>query len=176
MEARAPQSVPHLLETYLHRIESFLQQLVRHAGFSLQFSVRKNETQAEDLETPDYIVEFTGHDADLLLERHAALLEALEYLVLKAVRLDEGSVGKISFDCRDYRRLRAEELRLTAQVAADRVVETGEPFPLNPMTPRERRIVHLALRDQQQVRTVSEGKGPERRVVIHPATTSRNQR
>ncbi len=176
MEAQASQSAPHPLETYLPKIESLLQLLIRQGGFSLRFSVQKREVEVDDLETPDYVVEFSGHDTDLLLEKHAALLEALEYLVLRAVRLEEESVGKISFDCEDYRRLRAEELRLTAQVAADRVVETGDPFPLNPMSPRERRIVHLALRDRPQVRTESEGKGSERRVVIHPAAASAHRR
>jgi spoIIIJ-associated protein len=62
-----------------------------------------------------------------------------------------------------------EELRLMAQVAAERVIDTGDPFTLNPMNPRERRIVHLALRDRPEVRTQSEGMGPERKVVIFPA-------
>jgi spoIIIJ-associated protein len=57
-------------------------------------------------------------------------------------------------------------------MAAERVIETGEAFPLNPMSPRERRLVHLALRDQPQVRTESEGTGPERRVVILPSSPS----
>ncbi len=87
----------------------------------------------------------------------------------KAVRLPEDHFGKVSFDCQDWRRLRTEELKLTAQVAAERVIETGDPFTLSPMNPRERRIIHLALRDQSQVRTVSEGFGPERKVVIRPA-------
>ena len=175
MEAQAAQSAPHPVETYLPKIESLLRQLILYAGFELRFSVRRNETESKGLETPDFVVDLSGRDADLLLEKHAALLEALEFVVLKAVRLDEESFGKITFDCEDFRRLRVEELRLTAQVAADRVVETGDAFPLSPMTPRERRIVHLALRDRPQVRTVSEGKGPDRRVVILPTSPSGNR-
>ena len=56
-----------------------------------------------------------------------------------------------------------------AQVAAERVIDTGDPFALSPMNSRERRIIHLALRDRPQVRTQSEGVGPERKVVIYPA-------
>jgi spoIIIJ-associated protein len=105
------------------------------------------------------------------LERNGALLDALEHVVLKAVRLPAEHLGKIGFDCNDWRRLRTEELRLTAQVAAERVVESGDPFALSPMTPRERRIIHLALRDRTDLRTASEGRGPERRVVILPVPT-----
>jgi len=94
--------------------------------------------------------------------------------VLKAVRLDEDHFGKIAFDCEDWRRLRLEELRLMAQVAAERVIETGDAFPLGPMSPRERRIIHLALRDQPRVRTLSEGTGADRKVVIMPASAPKS--
>jgi spoIIIJ-associated protein len=92
-------------------------------------------------------------------------------VLLKAVRLEEEYFGRLTFDCEDWRRLRAEELKLTAQIAAQRVEETGDPFTLSPMSPRERRIVHLALRDRPQVRTASEGVGAERKVVILPAAS-----
>jgi spoIIIJ-associated protein len=95
-------------------------------------------------------------------------LDALEHVVLKAARLREEHLGKFAFECNDWRRQRVEELKLTAQVAAERVVGSGAPFALGPMNPRERRIIHLALRDRPDLRTVSEGVGPERKVVILP--------
>jgi spoIIIJ-associated protein len=58
---------------------------------------------------------------------------------------------------------------LTAQVAAERVIDTGDPFTLSPMSPRERRVIHLALKGHSQVLTKSEGMGAERKVVIVPA-------
>lgn len=158
------------LETYLEPIQSLLRQVIERAGFELNFAVRKGEPAEDGPESPEFVVDFSGPEADLLLEKNAALLNAFEYVVLKAVRLDEELFGKITFDCKDWRLLRARELQLTAQVAAERVVETGDPFTLSPMSPRERRIVHLALKNQPQVRTVSEGFGPERKVVILPAS------
>ncbi len=158
------------LETFLPKIEGLLRKVIEHGGFNLAFSIHKPSPAEEGLETPEYAVDFSGQDSDILLERGAALLNALEYVVLRAVRLDEELFGRISFDCQDWRRLHTRELQLTAQVAAERVVETGQPFALNPMSPRERRIVHLALKNQQQVRTASEGTGPERRVVVLPAS------
>ena len=159
------------LEAYLGAIDALLRQVIQHGGFELSFAIRKVASPLADVESPEYVVDFSGTDADLLLERNAALLNDLEYLVLKAVRMEEDYFGKITFDCQDWRRLRVEELKLTAQVAADRVLETGDPFTLNPMSPRERRIIHLALRDQPQVRTVSEGVGSERKVVILPTSS-----
>ena len=67
-----------------------------------------------------------------------------------------------------YRALRFEELRMTARVAAERVMTSRQPFQLNPMSSRERRIVHLALKDMPGVRTESVGTGEERHIVIHP--------
>jgi len=159
------------LEHYLPRIESLLGEMIRLSLFELSFAIEKCPPAAEDLEAPEYIVNFSGQDADLLLEKNAALLNALEHVVLKAVRVEEEFFGKITFDCQDWRRLRNEELRMTAQVAAERVVETGDPFPLSPMNPRERRIIHLALKNSPQVQTKSEGMGPERKVVIFPTAT-----
>ena len=146
-----------------------LHTVVEHGPFDLTFSIQKAAAQADDPEAPEYVVDFSGPDADLLLEKNATLLHALEYVVLKAIRLDEDHFRRIAFDCHDWRRTRMEELRLMAQVAAERVIDTGDPFTLSPMNPRERRIVHLALRDQPQVRTESEGLGPERKVVIYPS-------
>jgi spoIIIJ-associated protein len=113
-------------------------------------------------------VDFSGLDTDLLLEMNASLLHAIEHVLLKAIRLDDEQSRRIAFDCKDWRRTRIGELQLMAQVAAERVRDTGSPFALNPMNARERRIVHLALKDQPQVQTQSEGMGPERKVVIFP--------
>jgi spoIIIJ-associated protein len=160
------------MESYLARIESVLGEIIRHGGFKLSFAIRKGKPVAEGMEAPEHLVDLSGADSELLLQKHAALLDALEYLVLKAVRLDEDLFARIAFDCQEWRWLRAQELQLAARVAAERVMETGDPFTMNPMNARERRIVHLALKGQPRVRTLSEGFGPERRVVIHPASSS----
>jgi spoIIIJ-associated protein len=170
MDGQTAPTPARSVESYLAAIESLARELIRTGEFELTVAVRKASAPEEDFEAPEYVVDFAGPDADLLLEKNAALLNAIEHVVLKAVRLEEYLFGKITFDCHDWRRLRAEELKLMAEVAAQRVVETGDSFTLNPMSPRERRIIHLALREQPQVRTASEGVGPERKVVIHPAS------
>lgn len=166
----SPSAAPApLLDRYRRAIESLARDIIRLGRFRLDCSVRRAEP-SDDIEAPEIVVDFSGPDAGLLLEGHAELLNALEYVVLRAVRLEESLFPKVSFDCEDWRRLRVEELKLMAQVAADRVLETRTPFPLGHMTPRERRVIHLALRDRPEVRTESEGYGPERKVVIHPAS------
>jgi spoIIIJ-associated protein len=122
----------------------------------------------EEFERPEIVVVFDGPDKELLLERGAELLLALEYLAVRSLKLEPPFFDRIRFDSGDFRSLRIAELMLSAKVAAQRVRETKQPFRLNPMAPRERRIVHLALKDLQGIRTTSEGIGEERQVVILP--------
>jgi predicted RNA-binding protein Jag len=163
-------------EFYLASIEAMFKQIIQHGRFDLSVAIRRRQPALGDLETPEYVVDLSGQDSALVLESNGALLDAFEYVVRKALRMGDDLVSKIAFDCEDWRLLRVRELQLTAQLAAQRVIETGEPYPLGRMNPRDRRIIHLALKDQPMVRTQSEGLGPERKVVIYPAATASNDR
>jgi spoIIIJ-associated protein len=85
------------------------------------------------------------------------------------LRVPSEDHSRIAFDANDYRLLRIEELRLSATTAADKVKRTGVPFRFNPMNSRERRVIHLALRNEPAVRSESLGAGPARQVVVYPA-------
>lgn len=124
---------------------------------------------------PEISISFRGEDAELLLERNAELLLALEHVAHRWLRLDPRLHDEVRFDCGDYRAVRLDELKLSARVAAQRVRETGQPFRFNPMSPRERRIIHLELTGAPGVRTVSEGIGDRRQLVIYPATKGKQQ-
>ena len=97
------------------------------------------------------------------------MLQSIEHLALRALRLEPPWQEKVLLDCGGYRAIRIEELRMTARVAAERVQASKQPFKLNPMNARERRIVHLALQEIAGVKTESEGVGERRQVVIYPA-------
>lgn len=142
-----------------------------HGGNTSAATARAASPSADkpgEFERPEIVVVFDGPDKELLLERGAELLLALEYLAVRSLRLEPPFFDRIRFDSGDFRSLRIAELMLSAKVAAQRVRETKQPFRLNPMAPRERRIVHLALKDLQGIRTTSEGIGEERQVVILP--------
>ena len=117
----------------------------------------------------EVLADLDGKDKAILLERGAELLKAFEHLAFRALRLEPAFHEKIHIDCGGYRALRFEELRMTARVAAERVQTSRQPFRLNPMSSRERRIVHMTLKDMSGVRTESSGVGEDRQVVIHPA-------
>jgi spoIIIJ-associated protein len=122
-----------------------------------------------DLETAEIVVNFDGPDKPLLLERNGDLLKALEHIAVRWLRLEPQFHNRVRFDCDNFRASRIAELKLSAEVAAERVRQTHEPFRFQAMAARDRRIVHLALKDQQGVRTTSEGEGEMRQVVVFPA-------
>jgi spoIIIJ-associated protein len=151
------------------RIEEFLNHVFKLAGFELVFTVAEGETPHPDFENPDLMVRFTGGDVDLLLSNKAELLLALEQLTMEAIGMAPEEHSRICFDANDRRILRIEELRMSAQAATERVKKSRQPFHFSPMNSRERRILHLALRDETDVRSESVGEGPIRQVVIVPA-------
>ena len=154
-------------------LQEFLQELVRASKLDLKVSVRALEASgAGDTGDAEIIADLDGRDKEILLERNAEVLKAVEHLAFRALRLESAHHEKIHLDCGGYRALRFEELRMTARVAAERVQTSRQPFRLNPMSSRERRIVHLTLKDVPGVRTESVGMGEERQVVIHPAKTN----
>jgi spoIIIJ-associated protein len=150
------------------RIEEFLDMVLDLADFDLDFEVSEGETLHPDFENPDLVVRFTGPDVEILLANKAELLLALEQLTMEALRIPADEHSRLCFDANDHRMLRIQELRMSAQAAAERVRKTGAPFHFSPMNSRERRILHLALRDEQGIRSESVGEGPIRQVVIVP--------
>jgi spoIIIJ-associated protein len=141
---------------------------VANAGLRLKYRITVDPPVGEDRdwERPEILVEFAGPDSPLMLERGAELLRSIELIALEVLRLPGNEHEKISFDCMNHRAMRLQELRMAASVAAEKVRKTGAPYKFAPMSSRERRIVHLALRDEADLRTESEGEGLRRYVVV----------
>jgi spoIIIJ-associated protein len=153
-----------------NKINEFLTGVVTQGGLHLKYRITVDPPLPDerDWERPEILVEFAGPDSTLLLERGGELLRAVELLAIEMLRLPGNEHEKISFDCMNQRKLRIEELRMAAGVAAERVRQTGEPYEFTPMSSRERRIVHLALRDHADLHTESQGEGGRRCLVVYP--------
>ena len=152
-----------------NRINEFLQSVVTNGGLHLKYRIVIDPPAQSDWEKPEIFVDFSGPDSTLLLDRGAELLRALELLAFEILRLPHGDHEKISFDCKNQRSIHMQELRMAANVAAEKVRQTGTPLHFAPMSSRERRILHLALRDQTDLRTESDGEGFNRCVILYPA-------
>lgn len=152
------------------KINEMLSGIVTHGGLRLKYRITVDPPLPEDRdwERPEILVEFSGPDSPLLLERGGELLRAIELLAIEMLRLPGDEHERICFDCMNHRAMRLQELRAAAGVAADKVRKSGTPYQFAPMSSRERRMVHLALRDQDDLRTESEGEGPRRCLVVYP--------
>ena len=153
-----------------HKINELLTSVVTHTSLRVKYRITVDPPIAEDRdwERPEILVDFSGPDSSLLLARGGELLRAIEVIAFETLRLTGDEHEKISFDCMNQRAMRLDELRSLAQVAADKVRQTSSPYHFAPMSSRERRIVHLALRESTDLRTESEGEGLRRYVVVYP--------
>lgn len=111
-----------------------------------------------------------GTDLGVLIGRRGEKLASLQHIVNLIVARREGQLNRIMVDVENYRGRREDQLRDVADLAAQRVAQSGKIIQLEAMPAMERRIVHLALSEHATVRTQSVGVEPNRRVVILPAT------
>lgn len=159
----------YTVESIGPRLSAFLTAVLKKAGFRLKFEIAAGQNPHPDFENPEVLAKFSGPDVELLLANKGELLLALEHVAMETLRMPPEDHTKLCFDANDYRVLRIEELRVSALAAAEKVKRSGLPFRFGPMSSRERRIIHLALRGETQVRSESAGFGSHRQVVIYPA-------
>ena len=153
-----------------NKIAAFLQILIKTGGLRVKYRITAGSGAADPdgLEAREIYVELAGPDAPLVTDRGGELLRALEYVAAKIIRLEPEEHDKVSFDANHFKTLRARELKLTAQTAAESVRRTGEPYEFAPMSSRERRMLHLALKAHEEIETASSGEGLARFVVAYP--------
>ena len=109
----------------------------------------------------ELILDITGDDLAVLIGRHGRTLDALQFLISSITSRIVGHRYPIVVDVAGY----IEDIALNA---ADKAVDQDRSIKLRPMTPYERRIVHITLRGDERVETMSEGEGRARRVVVSP--------
>lgn len=159
------------LQQAAQTIAGFLSKLTKLGGMRLKYRITAGEgaRDPEGLESRQIYVELSGPDAPMVTAHNGELLRALETVVAQMLRLEQREHDLVSFDAGNFKALRAEELRLQASIAAEKVVRTGVPYAFAPTNSRERRLMHLAIRDIEGVETVSHGEGRDRYLAVYPA-------
>lgn len=159
------------LQQAAQKIAGFLNSLNQLGGLRLKYRISAGES-ARDAEAGQarqvLNVELAGPDVPLVIQHNGELLRALETLAAQILRLDHFEHHLVSFDAGNFKALRAQELKLAAETAAEKVRQTGVPFSFPPMNSRERRMLHMVCRDLEGVETASVGEGPDRFLVIFP--------
>ncbi len=114
------------------------------------------------------ILDAHGEESGLIIGKKGATLDALQYVINRIISKKPSQGPLVVVDAEGYRGRREDSLADLARRLADKAVKSGRPVPVEPMSPHDRRILHVTLADHTGVRTESDGEGNFRRVVIYP--------
>ena len=132
--------------------------------------VRQIEVDAESVE-----LEIKGDGSGILIGRHGQTLDALEYVVNRILARRIKDPAPISLETESYRARRRQQLRRMALSMGEKAKREHKPLRLEPMPPRDRRVVHLALKDDPMITTRSAGEGLLRSIEIVPVESGRRE-
>jgi len=139
-------------------IREYFNDVIRALDFDVDFSIYYLDGY--------WHVDFEGEDVRFLIGRRGKTLNALQMLTNLSVNNKLEEKIKIILDAEGYRERREESLRRLARKTAEKVCRTKKDIMLEPMTPQERRIIHLELQNSDNVTTTSKGEEPYRKVVV----------
>ncbi|MBF0378831.1 MAG: KH domain-containing protein [Desulfamplus sp.] len=122
------------------------------------------------------LLKVEGGNSGVLIGRRGQTLEAMQYLTDKIINKFSESRVRLKVDIEGYMETRKANLKTLAYKMADKAKKTGKPATINQMTAQDRRVIHLALKDDPRVRTQSMGDGYYRRLVIFPKKSSFKRR
>lgn len=114
------------------------------------------------------LADIHGDDLSVLIGKRSETLNALQFIARQIASKELGAPVTLVIDVEGYRARRERQLRQLASRMADQAIKTGRKQTLEPMTPAERRIIHMELRDHPDVTTQSFGEEPYRKVTILP--------
>ena len=147
---------------------AFVRTLVDKMQMSVEVILAPNDGEG----TPDEIrIEIEGPDAGRIIGKKGNVLDAIQYLAGRVVVRPGEPRRHLIVDAEGYRARHEDQLSQMAKRLAERVATEGKVITFDPMNARERRIVHIALREMKGVRTESMGEEPQRRVQIIPDKT-----
>lgn len=144
-----------------------VQELLHHMDVRAEVDAQLGEPDDEESPAP-VMVDVRGGDLSFLIGRNAETLNALQLVTRLIVSKEVGSSAHVVIDIEGFRKRREDTLRQLADRMAQQAVSTGRRQSLEPMSPSERRVIHMALRDHAEVTTESSGEEPRRKVVIIP--------
>jgi spoIIIJ-associated protein len=154
-------------EVVLHVAQVTVEELLEKMGFVATVNAYHGEPDDERSRVP-LMVDITGDDLSILIGPRAETLNALQYISSLIIGKELGHSVPLVVDVEGYRKRRAQQLQRLAEKMADQAVKSGRRQLLEPMPANERRLVHIALRENPEVETESIGEEPRRKVTIIP--------
>lgn len=156
---------PEVVDDTLAIVKQIVEELLSKMGVAADVVAVYDE---DDSEVRTVNIDVNGKDLSILIGRNGETLNAFQFITKLIAGKELGRAVPLKIDVEGYRARREKQLRNLAQKMAEQVINTGQSLALEPMTPAERRIVHIELRNNQDVYTESLGDGNRRKVVIYP--------
>ena len=165
---REPPAVTPSEQKVAQVAKEVLETLLEKMGMPASVSAVEGGPLSEDGEPAPTLLDVTGSDLGILIGRRGETLRDLQFMTRLIVNRRLGYWPNLVVDVEGYKARRKEMLTGLALRMAEKAVETKQPVVLEPMPAYERRIIHIALRDDPQVMTESTGEGDSRKVMIIP--------
>ena len=131
------------------------------------------EAHATEISDEEVTIDLSGDDIALVIGKHGDTLDALQLLVAIIANRDAEVNARVVVDAEEYRERRYRSLEATALAHAEKAKQADREIVVRDLKAYERRIIHLALRDDPEVETYSEGEGRHRNLVISPIPQQR---
>ena len=150
----------------------FVRTLLSHMKMDAEVTLAPDDGEGSEDEIR---LEIEGPDAGRVIGKRGAVLEAIQYLTTRIAHKPGEARRHVQVDAEGYRARHEDQLAQMAKRLAERVAREGKVITFDPMSARDRRVVHMALKDIQGVRTESNGEGADRRVQIIPVRQGQPQ-
>ena len=143
-----------------------IKELVGKMGFVCEVEILEEKEKEEEVKTT--IFNIKTEESSFLIGQHGINLQSLQHITRIVVRKKITTKGNFIVDVNSYRQEKNESLGKLAQATAEQAVQEKRAIVLRPMSPYERRIIHVELSNNEQVKTESISEGEERKIVISP--------
>ena len=163
---KTEKTAPRELDDIDEETEKLAIDIVNYLLSSLKVEVKTFFRDKDDFDSKSIYFEIEGDDSGLIIGRKGETLRSFEFLISFIIKRQLDKRVRVILDVEGYQERRRSNLVSVAETTAKKVVRYGKPIKMDPMSPFDRRIIHLALEKDKKVVTESQGTGPRRQVVI----------
>lgn len=144
---------------HVDEVKTFAQELFEKLGFDVDLTAKEGEENT-------IAMSVDGDNLGAIIGHHGDTLNSLQYILSLVATQKAGEFTRVQLDAGDWRKNREEQLERMAKQAIERVEETGDAYEFPPMTPAERRLIHIYISEHSTLITQSTGEGSSRRLVV----------
>jgi spoIIIJ-associated protein len=159
-ENRRPKADPEEIAAFCEKARHVASEILSLTGLEGNVEVKEGDKGP--------FLDISGEDLSIIIGKEGNTLNALEFLVNLVVKREDKTLYRVVIEAQGYREKKEQGLRILAEKTAEKVQKSGKSISMQPMSSRERRVVHMALKGKKGIKTHSSGEGRFRKVIIVP--------